>query len=40
MVSFAVGGGIKADELAENSDSLFLRLVVGLVFERDFPPVS
>lgn len=41
MVSLAVGGGggIKANELAENSDSFGLRLVAVLVFEGDFPLV-
>lgn len=35
----AGGGGIKANELAENSHSFSLRLVAVLVFEGDFPPV-
>lgn len=30
---------VKANELAENSDSLVLRLVAVLVFEGDFSPV-
>lgn len=41
-VSLAGGGGhggIKANELAENSHSFSLRLVAVLVFEGDFPPV-
>lgn len=32
--------GIKANELAENSDSFGLRLVAVLVFEGDFLPFS
>lgn len=38
-VSVAVGGGIRANELAENSDSFGLRFIAGLVFEGDFHPV-
>ena len=42
MVSFAVsgGGGIKAEELVENSDSLFPRLEAWLSLWRRFPSLS
>lgn len=40
MASFAIVGGIKEDEWAENSDSSFLGWLLGLVFERDFPSLS